>query len=182
MENASKALIMIAEVLVGIMIVSIGVYLFNEMGSYSADTTKQIEDTQIAQFNEQFLQYTGTTTLYDDAGNPYIGPVPCTIHDIIGLANLAKQTNVNNGFVDLEEPPETSESDNNAYIQISLKSSVTGTERHLETLSEDELIDIIKQNDTIISSGSADIRYFKCSDYHIAQNAKTVNYMSFTDI
>lgn len=182
MENASKALIMIAEVLVGIMIVSIGVYLFSEMGKYSANTTKQIEDTQIAQFNEQFLQYTGMTTLYDDAGMPYQGPVPCTIHDIVGLANLAKQTNIDNGFSDLEDPPETSTSDNNAYIQITLKSSVTGKEEHLETLTEDELIDLIKANDTLITAGTADIRYFQCDDYHIAQNAKTVNYMSFTDM
>ncbi len=182
MENASKALIMIAEVLVGIMIISIGVYLFSEMGRYSANTTRQIEDTQIAQFNEQFLQYTGTTTLYDDAGNPYTGPRPCTIHDIVGLANLAKQTNISNGFVDITDPPETADSDNNAYIQISLRSSVTGTEHHLEILTEDELIEIIKANDTVIAPGTADIKYFHCSDYHVAQNAKTVNFMSFTDM
>ena len=38
MENASKALIMAAEILVGVMIISIGVYLFNTLGQYSADT------------------------------------------------------------------------------------------------------------------------------------------------
>ena len=41
MENASKALIMAAEVLIGVMIISIGVYLFNVFGQYSADNTKR---------------------------------------------------------------------------------------------------------------------------------------------
>ena len=57
MENASKALIMATEILIGIMIISIGVYLFNTVGKYSADTTAKMEETQIAQFNEQFLNF-----------------------------------------------------------------------------------------------------------------------------
>ena len=57
MENASKALIMAAEILIGVMIISIGVYLFNTLGQYSAETTAEMEETQQAQFNNQFLKY-----------------------------------------------------------------------------------------------------------------------------
>ena len=56
MENASKALIMAAEILIGVMIISIGVYLFSTMGEYSADTTAQMQEAQINQFNNQFLK------------------------------------------------------------------------------------------------------------------------------
>ena len=99
MENASKALIMAAEILVSIMVISIGVFVFNEMGQYSAETTQDMEATQIAQFNTQFTQYYGSITTYDDAGNVESqSPIPCTIHDIVGLANLAKQVNYENGY------------------------------------------------------------------------------------
>ena len=57
MENASKALIMAAEILVGVLIISIAVYLIMTMGEYSANTTSRMEDAQITQFNQQFLQY-----------------------------------------------------------------------------------------------------------------------------
>lgn len=184
MENATKAILMAAEVLVGIMIISIGVYLFQEMGSYSAETTQDMEATQIAQFNEQFLKYYGTITTFDDNGNvEYHGPRPCTIHDIVGLANLAKQTNERNGYVDVvENHPTDSPSDNSSYIQISLNSSTSGTIRNVEDLSEEEIIELIKENDTEITGSSADIKYFECTSYYVAGNAKTVNYMSFKEM
>ena len=45
MENASKALIMAAEILIGVMIISVGVYLFNMFANYSSERYKKIEDT-----------------------------------------------------------------------------------------------------------------------------------------
>ena len=59
MENASKALIMAAEILIGVIIISIGVFLFSSLGKYSADITADLEETQIAKFNEQFLKFYG---------------------------------------------------------------------------------------------------------------------------
>ena len=83
MENASKALIMVAEILIGVMIISVGVYLFNMFANYSSERYKKIEDTQIAEFNSQFLIY---------YGNGQDGkPIECTIHNIVGLANLAQK-------------------------------------------------------------------------------------------
>lgn len=182
MENASKALLLIAEVLVGIMIISIGVYLFNEFASYSAQTTAQIEDRQIAQFNQQFLNYTGSVTTTDSDGNVYHGARPCTIHDIVGLANLAKQTNINNGFEEgYTERHDSNSTDNSAYIQIKFKSSRTGTTiNNLEAYTSSEITELIKAND--IDDSTGDILYFQCSDYYIGTNVKTINYMYFTDL
>lgn len=109
MENASKALIMAAEVLIGVMIISIGVYLFNVFGQYSADNTKRIEDTQISEFNNQFLKFYGSRT--NDEGK--VEPIKCTIHDIVSLANLAKENNKNYG---LEK-----EDNKTRYIRIDIK-------------------------------------------------------------
>ena len=40
MENASKALLMAASVLVGVMILSLGVYLFSTYAEYSSDAVR----------------------------------------------------------------------------------------------------------------------------------------------
>lgn len=79
MENASKALLMAASVLIGILILSLAVYLFVSFGSTSAEMHQQIETQQIAQFNSQFTSY--------EVKN-------CTIYDIVTVANLATENNI----------------------------------------------------------------------------------------
>lgn len=179
MENASKALIMAAEVLIGVMIISIGVYLFNEMGSYSAETADQIEEAQLAQYNNQFLKYYGTET--DDDGN--IVPIKCSIHDIVGLANLAQKLNLANGFEGEQEP-----SDSTDYIQIYLKPVNGSTVQHMETADAATLTNIIKTNDINtfvtspvpgVSTTRAESIYFKVTDVGIGELTGTVNYMRF---
>lgn len=175
MENASKALIMAAEILIGVMIISIGVYLFNVMGQYSSETTSQMEDTQIAQFNNQFLKYYGTIT--GDTGQ--IENIKVTIHDIVGLANLARQSNERYGFTEAEPI-----SDSSYYIQIDLKIGHT-TYRNLEMKTQDELVEIIKNNDIIINNNNSDnktqTKYFYCNECTLGKNTKTVNYMNFVE-
>lgn len=176
MENASKALIMAAEVLVGVMIISIGVYIFNVMGNYSAETAEKIEETRIASFNEQFLKYYGTTST--DGSTPT--PIKCTIHDIIGLANLANKTNQQNDFAMPQE-----KSDNTMYIQIELKAG-SKTYKNLEAESESKLIEIVKNNSIINkvegTETKAEIKYFKCTEVGFGKNTKLVNYMKFVEI
>lgn len=79
MENASKALLMAASVLIGILIISLAVYLFVSFGSTSAELHRQNEVQQIAQFNSQFTSYEGRE---------------CTIYDVVTLANLATENNI----------------------------------------------------------------------------------------
>ena len=76
MENAARALTMAAGVLIGIMIISIAVYLFTSLGNTSSEIYSKVEQTKIDKFNSQFLKYYRLDT--------------CTAHDIVSIANLAK--------------------------------------------------------------------------------------------
>ena len=58
MENASKALIMAASVLLAILIIGLGVTIFNRAQS-SADTTA-LDATEINMFNSKFERYSGS--------------------------------------------------------------------------------------------------------------------------
>jgi len=79
MENATQALIMAAGVLIGVIILSLGVYLFYIFGGFSADTQEKVDETQIAQFNQKFTQYAGRDDL--------------TIQDVITAKNYALEHN-----------------------------------------------------------------------------------------
>lgn len=174
MENASKALIMAAEILLGVMIISIAVYLFSTLGQYSKETTAKMEDAQIEQFNQQFLKYYGTS---DTNGNKP-EQIKCTIHDIVGLANLARKINVANGFEGEEEP-----SDGLQYVKIDLQTNGKLYE-HLEMYNQDELIELVKQNDLEVnpSTGNYETKYFICKEEpKISSITKKVNYMKFVE-
>lgn len=57
MENASKALVMAAGILLGLMILGALVLLFNNLSTYQ-QTNQQIElESQIVEFNNQFITY-----------------------------------------------------------------------------------------------------------------------------
>lgn len=122
MENASKALIMAAEVLVGVIIISIGVALFTIFSNYSKNTAMQIEATQIAEFNNNFLKYEG---------------VEVTAHDIVSIANLARQNNIDYDVADQREYNE-----NTTYIQV----QVVGIKVPFEKQTEEEKSKFIQEN------------------------------------
>lgn len=94
MENASKALIMAAGVLIGILVLSLAVYLFVSFGSTSADINKQRVEQQLVEFNSKFTSYEGKDGL--------------TIYDVITLARYARENN------------EYYENDPNYTIQVKL--------------------------------------------------------------
>lgn len=98
MENASKALIMAASVLIGVVILSLTAYLFMYFGGSVNEMNQQIEEGQLQQFNNQF-------TSYEDRDN-------LTIYDVITVANLAKENNTYYGL--------TKSSKNNFYIEVKL--------------------------------------------------------------
>lgn len=79
MENASKALLMAAGVLIGILILSLAIYLIVSFGGTSAEIHKQNEEQQIEQFNSQFTSYVGKNDI--------------TIYDVVTVANLATENN-----------------------------------------------------------------------------------------
>lgn len=79
MENASKALLMSASVLIAVMVISIGVYVFNMFGTFAKNSEEELYNKQISIFNEQFVKYETMDNI--------------NIHDIITLANYAKNYN-----------------------------------------------------------------------------------------
>lgn len=178
MENASKALIMGAEILIGIMIISIGVYLFNTLGIYSAETAKKMEDAQIAQFNNQFLKYYGTVSTQkgDKIEQEFI---KCTIHDIIDLANLARKINEESGFTTVQKITDY-ENYPNIYVQIDLGKD----KKNLESWPQEDLLNLIKNNDiTEDINGEPIPKYFYCKEEpKISNITKRVNYMKFVEI
>lgn len=122
MENASKALIMAASVLLGVMIISVGVALFQSFGGFSKSITNEIEKNKIAEFNSQFLKY-------------YNGDTELTAHDVVTLANLAHKTNIEQ---EVEE-------NNEAYISVLL-----GKNQKLEKYTEDQLNDMLREDSNSI--------------------------------
>lgn len=123
MENASKALLMAAGVLIGILILSLAVFLFANFGAASAEAHKQNEENQIEQFNVQFTAYQGRTDI--------------TIHDIVTVANLAKSTNQSFGL--------TEQTENNYYITVSARGTSGGNKIKMENLSSQDLDDLVKE-------------------------------------
>ena len=57
MENATKALLIAAGVLIGMMILSLGVALFYALNGYIEDTQQTMEENALSRFNTQFLKY-----------------------------------------------------------------------------------------------------------------------------
>ena len=120
MENASKALIMAAGVLIGVLILSLAVYLFFDFASTSSRLHEETRLNQINEFNAQFTSY----EIKNDN----------TFYDIITLANLAKN---NNQYYEL-----TTSEEGNYYITVNVDK---GTYiNNLEKLSENKLNQLLK--------------------------------------
>ena len=118
MENASKALIMAAEVLIGFLVLSLMVYLFISFGSNASEISKQLEESKLSEFNNQFDKYNGKSDV--------------TIYDIVTLANLARE---NNNYYEL-----TTSTNGNYYIIVKLN----GTS--IEKKTSEELTQNLKDN------------------------------------
>lgn len=152
MENASKALIIAASMLIGILILSLVVYLFVSFGSTSAEIHKQNAAQQIAQFNSQF-------TLYEEK--------TCTIYDVISVASLAKE---NNNYYELNGP--ATGKDN--YISVRLNTTA------IENKSITDYDQIINQ-DVASISGTQDgsLPQYKCQ-IKISPTTERVCQVTFT--
>ena len=79
MENASKALIMAGGVLIGVLVISLAVYLFVSFGQTSVEINDENSQKQLTQFNSKFTSYEGKKNL--------------TIYDAITVAGYANENN-----------------------------------------------------------------------------------------
>lgn len=57
MENASKALLMTGSILIGIILLSIGVYIFRIMGESQKAQTSQLTEEQLVKYNMEYTAY-----------------------------------------------------------------------------------------------------------------------------
>ncbi len=130
MENATKALIMAAAILISVAVLSLAGFLVVSMGSYASTVEKENEKNQLAQFNSQFTQYNGKEV---------------TIHDAITIANLAKE---NNNKYDLDS---SDAGRGSFYIRVQIKpNSSTTLIRNFEDKASDFSKDSEKMNKEII--------------------------------
>lgn len=125
MENASKALLIAGGVLLSILIISLGVYLFANFGGVTAQIGQNVDESQIAQFNSQF-------TVNEEKDN-------VTIYDIVSMANLATQNNKQYGFQ--KQTP----TGNNYYIAVTLQGKGQ-IEFGAETTNEDYINNYYSEN------------------------------------
>lgn len=57
MENASKALIIAGGILIALLIISLGVYLFRNASSFSESYSERLAQDELNKFNNKFLIY-----------------------------------------------------------------------------------------------------------------------------
>ncbi len=130
MENASKALIMAASVLIGILILSLAVFLFSDFAATSDRIHKEVKQTQDDQFNAQFTSF----AVKEDNN----------IYDIITAVNLAKSNNTKYEL--------TTSDEGNYYITINMNKGTNIS--NLEKLSESR-INMLLQDELNALNGGA---------------------------
>lgn len=166
MENASKALIMAASVLVGVMIISIGVALFNTFSEFSKSTMQKVENAKIAEWNNKYLKYYGS--YIEDNGKEK--PIQVTAHDIVSIANSAKQNNLNYEFTEKQKYNE-----NTYYLQIDVENS-----KNFEFATDEEKNKFLKENSLMQNSENEySTKYYMCTEVKISEKTKKVIYMKF---
>ena len=172
MENASKALIIVSEVLIGILIISIGVTLFRSFSDFGKQTTEQMDQAKIDDWNSNFLKYYGNVSAIGDDGKEIQHPICVTAHDIVTVANFARQYNISR-----EHDPNNAENNDSGeldYVQVVVKNYSNNFETDLYNK-----IDFLKNN--TLRDNQEDIRYFKCLKYKISEATKKVCYIEFQE-
>ena len=76
MENATKALLIAGGALLMILTFSVMNYIFNQMGQNASNIYAELEESDITEFNQKFLNYDGKSGL--------------TIQDVVSVANIAR--------------------------------------------------------------------------------------------
>lgn len=87
MENAVKALLVAAGVLIGIMILTLGVSLYTSLSGYIESTQNEIIANETLKFNNQFTKFIN----YNEDAD--IVEFTLTIQDIVTVANTAYENN-----------------------------------------------------------------------------------------
>ena len=121
MENASKALLIAAGVMIGVMILSLGVALYASLDSYVQAQHERMEFIEQNSFNTQFIRYSNSNTL--------------KIQDIVTAANLAHQNNINYNATEGDRGNPSS-----LYVAVYLGGNP------IENVTDDEIAELLTDN------------------------------------
>lgn len=86
MENASKALLMAAGVLIGVMILTTMIVLFTTFGDLGREYNQKLETQSIMEFNNQFTKYVRTAQDMNKGKG-------LKAQEVLSLAKLVKEWN-----------------------------------------------------------------------------------------
>lgn len=154
MENASKALLMAASVLVGVAIISLAVYLYTIFGDYGSQITARIEQKETDEFNVQFTQYES----YQDETGKWQNT--CKVGDIISIANLAKDNNNNYEFGTITN--DIIEDEANFYITVDVKPKSTEALTIKAFEKQSNYSQFLKDYVGFIEGGEYKVREYSC--------------------
>lgn len=119
MENAVQALLIVAGVLIGVMILSLGVSLYSSLNGFVEETQQEIINREVQKFNEQFSKYINCETETSEVD------FQLTIQDIVTAANIAHENNLEYGL--------TGQTDNNYYVTINIKQKYPNLEQTINS-------------------------------------------------
>ena len=100
MENAVKALIMVAGLIIGVLVIGLLVYLFRIGGNVASNYEQSMSEGEIASFNAKFEKYITKLNTNPEANrgtnngyNNLFIQQSNSIHDIVSVINLAYDVN-----------------------------------------------------------------------------------------
>lgn len=115
MENVSKALLIAGGILVTILVLSVGIYLYTIFSNQSKEYNAVISETELQKFNSKFDVYVGRTDI--------------TAQEIVSVVNLSKEYgNTVKIYVDNKEITEESEKYIKKNIDVSFSCNEKGKE------------------------------------------------------
>ena len=145
MEDASKALLISAGVLIGILILSLGVYLYYSLGTYITVNQETMNKNELNQFNTQFIKY---INYEESTGTIEVSKIEfdLTIHDVVTVANLAYENNRKYNMTSLTENYDESTLYVSVNADIAKEDGTIEYRQHLEKQINVESSDILKNN------------------------------------
>ena len=146
MENASKAFLMAASVLIAVLIIYLATRLFSSAAGVVKSYDETMKTSVITSFNANFTKFAGA--VLDESDNEK--QQYATIYDVISTANFAYDYNAKN-FVDPKNPE-----DPNDPVLI-----------HVNLTTSDNVTGIIKD-----LQNREDLHYYLVQNCHYANNAR----------
>ena len=106
MENAVKALIIAAGVLIGVMILSLGVTIYSSLSGYVENIAENAASKELQQFNQPYIK---NINWNEEKGTTEF---TLSIHDIVTIANIARESNLDYNLTEQDE--------NTYYVTVNL--------------------------------------------------------------